>query len=502
MRTVEQGDTITFTVNFIDGLGDPYDPPEVLFRIAKNATTFLSDTFSLSAGDVTTPGLGTFSYIYQTTIIATPGVYNARWDADIEGNPSVVLESFQIVEPQPVPNAMVDAPRRYGVMMESALYRTLGVGETDRLFIIGHADSLEINDPYQVTDMQEAINFLGGHSESPMVRALLEAYNAGARDMWLVASAPEGEYVPYDFNDDEVRFVERAEWAGKNFYEQYYDRLQITLDLLLDFDLPEIITAVDAPMFDTRGVDFLTQLTDHCLESYEITSAPRIGIIGTRMGNFDADLVQGLIDDTRLDDDFGDSGKFVVIAAGEGVFSLIQMPTSHVSPINVVAAGQLSASPMNAGLTYKILKNVQAPYGRAFTKNEYKALASRKVNPLIRTTQGRRGNPFQSVLATDNTLAAEGSDYWSIVQMRLVSKVIQEVRVLGGRALGTIGFLQFKADVASYLNRLVMAQQIKRFSLDIQRDREDLYKANVDISLTPYFGVREISFQVQVGPGV
>lgn len=52
-----------------------------------------------------------------------------------------------------------------------------------------------MNDPYQVNDMQEAINLLRADSTSPLLRGLLEVYNAGARDIWLVAAAPMEEYV-------------------------------------------------------------------------------------------------------------------------------------------------------------------------------------------------------------------------------------------------------------------------------------------------------------------
>lgn len=502
MQTVYSGDIITFRQDFIDGLGDPYDPAEVTLRIAKNVTTFLSRPFTLSGGDIEQNVVGTYTYDYQTTSITTPGIYNARWDVNIEGDDVTFLESFQILERQPQSNSILDAPRVYGVMMESPLYRTLGMGETDRLFLIGHADGLPLNSPYQVNNMQEAVNLLGAHSESPLVRALLEAYNAGARDIWLVAAAPEGEYVPWDMNDPEVRFVERSEWGGQNFYERYFERLEVTYELLKEYDLPEIIVPVEAPFFETRGVDFLQQLLDHCQTAYELTSAPRVGIIGTRIGNYDAAKIQELINELPEDADFGAAGKFVMIVHGEATFRLPQMPTSHIAPVATVAAAQLSNAPMNSGLTYKLLKAVQVPYGRQLTKDEYRALSAHRINPLIRTGRGRRGTQYQSVLATDNTLATNGSDYWSIVQMRLVSKVIQRVRTLGNHSLGTIGFLQFKSDVNDYLRLLTMRNEIRDYSLLIERDARDIYKANVDVGLTPYFGVREIAFQVQVGPGV
>lgn len=501
MQTVNPGNTITFSREFYDSNGDPYDPAEITFRVAKNATSFLAGPFSLSNGDITQTVIGTYQYTYQVTEFVTPGIFNARWEANIEGVDSVFLESFQVLEPIPEPNSILDVPRRYGVMIESSLYKVLGVGETDRLFLVGHADGLALNDPYQVRDMQEAVNVLGAHSESPMIRALLEAYNMGARDIWIVAAAPEGEYVPFDFQDPDSRLQSHSEWGGLNFYERYYERLIDTYSLLRQYDYPEIIVPIDAPAYDSGSVDFVQQLVDHCLDAYEATGLPRIGIIGTRMGDFSADKVQSLIDDAKFDVDYGTGGKFVMIAHGEASFNLSQLGVSHVGQIAASVGALLSRSQLNTGITYKLITNAIAPYGRELTKAEYSEMARRKINPLIRTAKGRRGTQNQLVLASDNTLASDGSDYWSVVQMRLVSKVIQEIRTLGLRYLGTIGFMQFRSDVADYMTSLVMGDQIRDYQLKIERDQTDIYRANVDISISPYYGVRELAFQIQVGPG-
>lgn len=510
MQVVYSGDIIEFEYNFVDSIGDPYDPAEVVLRIAKNATSYLAGPFSLSGGDIIQTGIGSYVYSYQTTTFSTPGIYNARWEATIDGLDQVYLETFQIAERPPEASGILDAPRLYGVMVESTNYRTLGTGLTDRLFLLGHADGLALNEPYQVNNMQEAVNLLGANQDSPLIRAMLEAYNMGARDIWLMAAAPESEYVPFDPLDQTDRFVARTEWDGLNFYEKYFQRLEDTYEQLRQYDYPEIVVPVEAPFFFSTplladppaSIDFLGQLINHCADAYQEVGVPRIGVIGTRLGNFSDATIQDMINDTRLDIDYGSAGKFVMIAAGEAVFSMPQISVSHVAPVATAVAALIAKSPVDVGPTHKLLTNVQAPYGRQLTKDEIAALSARKVNHITRTARGKRGMTYQSMLATDNTMASDGSDFWSIVQMRLVSKVLQEIRSLGYRMLGTIGFLQFRAEVSDFLTSLVVSDQIRDFDLMIERDNVDMYKAVVDVTLLPFFGVREIFFSAVVGPGV
>ena len=496
MRQVVLGQEIQFEHSFSDTEGDYFDPSDVTLKIVKNASQLVAGPYVYSEGQIFRASEGAYYHTFEVPYFTTPGNFTARW----EGDDHVGLEDFQVIDPPLEPGTLIDPPSIKGNIRVSALYQRMGTGETDRLFLVGHASGLEINEPYQVNNIQEAVNIIGGNSESPMVRALLEAYNTGARDIWLLAAAPENEYVPFDFNDVENRFTPRPEWGGLNFYERYAERLETTYAQLVQYDYPEIVVPIEAPFYDTRGVDFLTPLVNHCLESFENVSAPRIGIIGTRIVGRTSEDIDIMASDSRLGN-FDVAGKFCLVAVGEGVFNLPQMPFSHTSPVAVAAAATLARSSLAQGLTYQLLNTVVSVYGPEFTDAEIKTLAQARLNPIVRKQRGKRGFAYNSVLACDNTLTPEGSDYWSVVQMRLVSKVIQDIRTLGMRAMGTIDFVQFKSAVGDYLQGLLHSDVIRDYNLLIERDPFVQNKATVDVNLKPYFGVRELLFQVEVGPG-
>lgn len=418
---------------------------------------------------------------------------------------------------------LVSRPTLTGTMRESPEYNVLGVGLTDRIFLLGHAD-LPLNDPYQILSVQDAVNKLGveavgttfgdtfgdtfesafgedtfpqnafGVSDCPLLRATLEAYYAGARDIWLVAVAPMSEYEP----DIAKRLTSKEALGNKTFYEKYQERLTATYSLLESWDDPQIVVPVEASFYNTGVADFFTPLATHCSLAFETTGVIRIGILGTR-GVIDQTAVNALVADTRsntLD------GKFTMVVVGDGTINLKEMPTAYSTSVATVAAGTLATLSLDRGLTSRLLPNVLGPSQGDFTKAQLVSLTEKKFNPILRTSKGRRGVLFQTMLLTDNTMGQTGTDFWSMLQMRLVAKTADRIRALGNRSLGTIGFAQFKQDVEKYLLALVIQDSIRNYDLLIYRDSTDLTRAYVDYTLQPYFGLREISLTVEVGPGV
>lgn len=385
------------------------------------------------------------------------------------------------------PENLYIMPTVVGQMHESANYQTLGVGFTDRIFLLGHADGLKINDPYQVVDIQEAINVLQAKSDSPLLRGLLEAYYGGARDIWIVAAAPMSEYQP----DPALR--------TNAWYTTYRNRLTTTYTILKDWDLVQIIVPLTAPYYDAKGIDFLTPLAAHCAGSFVNTGSIRIGLIGTQTGPISQAMVTAMANDPRRLT-LGDNGKFVSVIIGEGVFNNREMPTAYNTALTTAAAAELSKLPYNRGLTYSSLSNVLSVSTR-MSDSQLAQLCSARLNPVSVSTLGERGIPFQSRLLTDNTLGATGTDYWSLVQMRLVLHVIDMVRALGRRFLGSIGYGTFKLEVNNFMRSLLLSNFLREYTLDISRDTKDPLKVLVDISLRPYFGLRQINFIVDVGPG-
>jgi hypothetical protein len=165
----------------------------------------------------------------------------------------------------------ISPPSLSGTMRESPLYQTMGVGLTDRVFLLGHADGLALNDPYQISSLQEAINLLGADPAQPLLRAMLEAYYGGCRDLYLVAAAPQSEYV------DQLSDRLTPKFGGQNFYQRYFDRLTATYDLLLQYDLLQIVVPVEASFAGTGATDFLGQLTSFCQNAYSVTGVIPIG---------------------------------------------------------------------------------------------------------------------------------------------------------------------------------------------------------------------------------
>ena len=382
---------------------------------------------------------------------------------------------------------LFSAPSLSGNMFVSAPYNALGQGLTDRVFIIGHGDGLTLNDPYQVLNITDACNALNLDSNSPLVRTLLETYYGGCQDIWLVAAAPMSEYQP----DPTLR--------DNAYYSTYYARLATTYSILTYWDSIQIMVIAEAPFYDAKGIDFATQLTTHCESSFELTGSIRLGLLGTRMGSplSQAD-VDNMISDSRLGT-FGSGGKFVAVIVGEGSYNFPEMPTAYTaSAIGGVAANMATAD-LRTSMVYTRLSNMVASTG-AFTPLQLSNLAEAQLNPITVTTKGRRGTPFQVVPVTDNTLAAPGSDFWSMGQTRLVMAIVDQLVVYGKRYMGTIGYVQFQKDCIDFMNGLQSNNYLQSYTLDIGRDTVDTTSIYVTVTLTPYIDLRQITFTTTIGP--
>jgi hypothetical protein len=381
-------------------------------------------------------------------------------------------------------------------------YRVLANGFTDRIFLLGHgptidgdniSNSLYLNDPYQVVDIREAVNKLQANSDCPLLKGLLELYYGGARDIFLMAVAPMLEYQSDVNNRDH------------SWYNTYRTRLNTAYNLLLDWDLPQIIIPLNAPYYDAKGVDFLTPLANHCGRAFDQVGSTandpnsgniRLGFMGTSFGAASDTITSILSTDPRLAS-VGDDGKFVSIIVGEGVVNIREMPTLYTAPLVISAAAELSQLSFNKSLTYTKLRNVMNLVSR-FSKNQLDQLTQAKLNPITSTTLGLRGRAFESVVLTDNTLGIDGSDYWSLVQIRLAGYIIDRIRSMGRRHLGDVGFGQFKQDVQIFFAGLITSNYVKDCTISVNKGSSDIVL--VDVSFTPYFGLRQISFTVNVGP--
>ena len=385
--------------------------------------------------------------------------------------------------------SLLSIPSVTGSMYVSSSYGAMGQGLTDRIFIVGHGDGLELNDPYHVTDIAAACKALNLDSTSPIIRTMLEVYYGGGLDIWLVAAAPMSEYIEDPAQRDTA------------YYQTYADRLEVTYSLLEFWDLVQILVLTEAPFYDAKSVDFVNPLIRHCETSFNVTGSIRVGLVGTRVGSalsqFDID---NMINDSRIGN-WGSGGKFVSILAGEGTYSFAEMPASYTGSVIGAAAANMATLDLKLSLVYKTLPGIVKPIG-ILTKSMMSQLAEAQINPISMTSIGARGTPYQLVMMTDNTLALPGSDFWSLGQIRLIMAIISQLELSARRSLGTIGYGQYKYDNKSFMDTLQASGYLKKYTLDISRNPIDSNGIIISVSVTPYFDLRQISFTTTIGPGI
>jgi hypothetical protein len=106
-------------------------------------------------------------------------------------------------------------------------YQDLDFRNTNTILLIGHADNIELNNPVRIKSVQSAIDLLGADISSPLLRGVLNAYEGGARDIMIMASAPMSEYASrYEDRTaaSNLFTINEATPSSMTFYERYYDR--------------------------------------------------------------------------------------------------------------------------------------------------------------------------------------------------------------------------------------------------------------------------------------
>lgn len=413
-------------------------------------------------------------------------------------------------------NILLSKPSLTGTIRETAFYNPMTIGQTSPILLIGHSDALEQQTPYRVNSMREAINWLGANQSSPLLRALLEAYNSGCRDIYLFSIAEMSEYI----SDLELRstpfeemFEEEYEdylygYGGgyafgfdstKNFYELYASRLEEAYNILKYYDSFEVVVPVEVSLVQNSGVDFATPLAQFCQDVFDLSGNVMLGVIGTRATAYNQDLIDTIVADSNLQS-IGEKGRHILPVWGEGVMVHNQMSATYTSSYSVLAASLLCTTPLTRsifGLTFPIAASIK---GLDLKDSQIEQLAQAKINPVIRTQRGKRGMTFQTTMRTDNSLALNGSDFWSMNQMRTLAECINSIRRIGNAYIGTTASANFKQVVRDYFKALVNNGFIKDYSLDISLSPAN-GRATVTAGIMPNFGIRQIYFTVETGPG-
>jgi len=390
---------------------------------------------------------------------------------------------------------LLSPPKIEGNIKYRPFYQPMELGTTAPLLLIGHADAQDMETPYRVTDMQGAINWLGANQAQPLIRALLEAYNTGARDIYLYAAAPMSEYIS-DLSD---RNTVKAEFGNKTFYELYHERLATAYDVLSGYDSFEVAVPVEASFCSNADIDFVKPLADFCNLIFSKTSTSVMGVIGSRALVYNQALYDEVINDANIAG-VGENGKLIMAVMGEGILVQPQFSQSYASSYATQVGALLASRPLDRsifGLRFKIVSGMA---GFDLSDAQIETLTNAKINPVTRTQRGKRGFSFQTRLISDNTLALDGSDYWSINQMRLVNYCVNQIKTIANSYIGTNAAESFKQTIYDFMRGMLSSGIINDYRLGIQTDSRS-GTMTVDVNLQPVFSIRSIYFTVETGPG-
>jgi len=391
----------------------------------------------------------------------------------------------------------------------------LGVGLTDRVFIVGHADSdtVALNDPYIVRSLEDALEAFNSTQEQlresstvapPLIRAMLNCYHAGGRDIYLMRAAPLSEYEDYRQRDD-------------SWYTAYYARLETTYGVLSNLEQPMIIVPVGADFEsvktwynDPEGLshDFFYQLAQHCLHAPSIV----YGLLPARLRwpNYleDDPRITGDWSEVLTDYDSGgnvwrtrtiDPRMNIGVVYGEGLFNRREIMTSFSFDLCATVAGSVSRMEAHLSPICENLHDVIA-LTTSLTTEQADSLAASRFITVGPTWQGWRGERGGFMLLNDNTMAVSASDFAHLSVLRLAQKVVEEIRPIAESYIGTPRLVEFRRDLTRVLE-LLKAQEIYRdYKAEIDTLPGQLHELRVDIALYPYLCHRWIDVSVELGP--
>jgi len=349
---------------------------------------------------------------------------------------------------------------------------------------------------------------------SPLLRGVLDAYSAGARDIVICAAAPMIEYIDkyYERNNPTTIFdLSSASPLSYTFYEKYYNRLQQTYNLIKELDFIDIIVPLETSIIKTGGVDFITQLGNYCADFHNKTGYVQMGIIGSRSGGvnsqdvvilqnnniFTNKLTQYNIDNTIL----SDNGRFVIPIYGEGVFQHPQIKTSYISNVAAAYAGLLASLPLDRSLIRYRIPGLMSLYGSDLSQEDVRKLENVGVNTIYRGRKTRRSIPYEVYTTNEYTMSHPKSTLNKAAQMRLVSYVVNLVKDYSYQSIGKFGYDIFSDKVRKLLDSLKYNKIILDYSLNIEIAVDEVGKIIVSIELLSALGLKKVNFKIATGPG-
>lgn len=394
------------------------------------------------------------------------------------------------------------------------MYDSLQPYSTNSILLIGHADGIALNDVIRISSIQEAINLLSGDRKSPLLRGIFEAYNSGARDIFICATAPMSEYV--DYTGDRIGSKaylssSAAIPTSLNFYQKYYERLAASYEIAKNYEFIDMIVPLETSIMNVGDVDFISQLANYCNDFHNETGFVQIGIIGSRSNGVKDSDIAVLESNPIFKNKFttydnnnqisSDLGRFVIPIYGEINFDHTGFPISYAGTAAASFAGTLSNTPVYNGMIRKRVNSAYSLYGANLSGESLSRLDNLGINTVYRSRKANRGNPYEIYISNDYTLANKNSIFSKTPQIRLAAMVINEIKSIGYQSIGKFSNDKIITNVKSMLESILKAKAIRDYDFDAYADRYEKGVLVFDISLVSSLSLKNIKFSVSTGPG-
>jgi hypothetical protein len=455
-----------------------------------------------------------FIFNYKVPEGMYPGMYTAVAKT-VNGNSDIIIESkFEVKEEAYEPLPTVPMGNKSSVVTYKPSYEDINFSNMQSLLLVGHADGLELNSPIKIRSVQHAVELLNADMNSPLLRGAFDAYDAGAKNIFICAAAPMSEYV----DDIDKRLIsstyidyQSATPTSKTFYERYYERLSVTYSVLSVLDFIDVIVPLEVSIIKTGGIDFVSQLATYCNSFHNETGYVQIGVIGSRTNGITSEDIDEIENDESLSSKFteynisgniiSDFGRYVVPVYGEALFSHAQLDTTYINSVSAAVAGLIVSNPLNFGLVRKRIPGAMSVYGVNLNSLEMNRLDAIGINTIYRGNKARRAQPFQVYLTNDYTMANINSIFSKLPQMRLASYLSSSVKGFGYDSIGKFGYDKVINNTTQLLKKLKQDGVIVDYEFNAKPSSSESGVILLYINIVSSLGLKKINLSLAAGPG-
>lgn len=530
MLIVSKNQNISFRLLFAAD-GEVYDPTiqdvveDVVISIVRGnalAGSVISTPISYLNSDAT-PSSETyiekgenseFIFHYKVPEIIFPGNYTVIAKTIKDGLTLTIEVGFQVRDSKSELSPTTQTTNKSSSITYKPSYQDLDSANTSTILLLGHADNMVLNDPIKIKSVQSAIDLIGADTKSPLLRGVLDAYDAGARDIFICAVAPMSEYIS-DLNERNVQYsffsVNDEIPSYQTFYERYFERLEETYAIIGELDFIDIVVPLETSIIKTGSVDFTNQLASYCEYFHNNTGYVQLGIIGSRTNGVSPNDIELIKSNFYLVNKYttynsqgqitGDKGRYIIPVYGEATFSHTFLNTTYVNSVSAAYAGMLASADLNMGIVRKRIPGAMALFGVDLTNAQINELETIGINTIYKGKRATRGTSFEVYISNDYTMANMKSVFSKSPQVRLTAYVASEVRAYADDVVGTLGYDTLSYNISLMLKNLKSKGVVSDFEFKVRPTLTSKGSIEVDISLMSTLGLRKIDLSLSAGPG-